>query len=447
MRTLAVVLAGLALATGLVFYGLRRVEKMGGRPEVWARRGKPAPYNDFAVYVEASRRIGDDPGLYGRTLTGDGRRYIYPPLLAALLRPLAGLSTTAAATVWYLVGLLATAIGTTASVAIATGPRAPPRDRAFAWVAGLLVALTFFDDDFRNSNANALVFALTSVGGLAFLRGRPLAGGVSFAAAVAVKLTPVLVLAWLLVRGAWRESLALLAGLLLWFVLVPSALLGPAQNATLLSDYATRFVLPWADATVRPDNLEGPPGFSVRPLLVRPLSAETWPTKWNEPRIRVASLSPGLVRALVWAATAAILAATVLAWRRRRGRPERAVDPDLGPLHLSLVATAALLVSPVTFRANLLALFLPAAVLAVVWRRSRGSPDRRRALVLGLLLFAVLLNPWTDIGIVSRRIAGIGFALSFLFFSPFALWLALLLARRLVPLGPPVASPGERALP
>jgi hypothetical protein len=126
----------------------------------------------------------------------------------------------------------------------------------------------------------------------------------------------------------------------------------------------------------------------------------------------------------------AVLAVTAWAWRRRRGEP--ALDRDLAPLHLGLVLCAALLVSPVTFRAHLVALFLPAAALVLWRRRARGSSAGARAGVLALLAFAVLLNPATDIGIVSRRVAGVEFALGVLFLSPLALWVASLVAVRAV---------------
>jgi hypothetical protein len=42
----------------------------------------------------------------------------------------------------------------------------------------------------------------------------------------------------------------------------------------------------------------------------------------------------------------------------------------------------------------------------------------------------ILLYPLTDIGIVSRKIAGIEFALTVLFLAPLALWIACLLAQR-----------------
>jgi hypothetical protein len=426
----AATIVSLAAATGLVFYGLRRVEKMGGRPETWAARGKPVPWNDFRVYVEAAARVRDDPALYERTLTPDGRRYLYPPLLATLLQPLAKTSTTTAATLWYVAGLVAMGVGAVAAAAAVAGRGAPRRDVLLALGAGALLTVPFFDDDFRNSNANGLVFAATSLGALGYVRGRPFAGGVAFGAAVALKVTPLLVLPWLLLRRAWRESAALLAGLALWFVVVPSVLVGPARNLSLLRDWATAFAAPWLGATVRPDDGGGPPGWSLRAVLVRTLSSEAWPEKWNEPRIRLASLDPSVVRALVAAASFAVLAVTAWAWRRRRDEP--ALDRDLAPLHLSLVLCAALLVSPVTFRAHLVALFLPAAALATWWRRSRGTSAGARRVVLGLLAFAVLLNPATDIGIVSRRVAGIEFALGVLFLSPLALWVASLVAVRSV---------------
>jgi hypothetical protein len=430
-RPLVAVVLLLALVgavVGLTVYGKKRVLNMGGFPDDpgQARRLR---WNDFNVYAQAARTL-EQPGLYERDMTPDRRRYIYPPLLACLLRPFTALGVTGIAVSWYVLTLVASGVGMWASVRIAAGPRAPPRDAAIAFGLAFAATFTYFDDNLRNGNANALVFALTSLGGLAFLRGRPWTGGIAFAAATALKLWPLIVLPWLVLRRSWTGVGAYAAGLVLWLVVVPSAVVGPSRNAELLGEYGDTFVGAWANATTRPDTGLGPPGFSLRPLLVRLFSAEDWPTPWNEPRIRVASLDPDLVRAMNWAGCGLILLVTALAWRRS-GRARRllgdADEGDTGPRDLSLLAAAAILVSPVSFRANFLALFLPAAWLAVWWWRGRGVPSARRVAVGALLAFFVLLYPLTDIGIVSREIAGIEFALTVLFLAPLSLWLACLL--------------------
>ncbi len=95
-RVVIACLAAAALVVGLALYGARRVDKMGGYPERAARKGKPVPLNDFVVYLEAAKHV-HEPDLYERDLTRDGRRYLYPPLLACAVTALAPMGPTGAA--------------------------------------------------------------------------------------------------------------------------------------------------------------------------------------------------------------------------------------------------------------------------------------------------------------------------------------------------------------
>src|SRR5215475_4522138 len=84
----------LALVLGGLLSGFFFASKSGNNPEVYS--------NDFNVYYHAAREIIDGRDPYASSLS-DWTPYIYPPLLAELLVPLALLPLSVAAYIWFLI--------------------------------------------------------------------------------------------------------------------------------------------------------------------------------------------------------------------------------------------------------------------------------------------------------------------------------------------------------
>src|SRR5262245_38702423 len=104
-RRAGLVLLTLALAVAAVAWGWLDV-----RQRARLDRGLSRHRTDFTVYTAASEALyrGDDPY---EARSPRGWRYVYPPLLAIVMRPLTRLPVPDAAFVWYLasVGMLAVA--------------------------------------------------------------------------------------------------------------------------------------------------------------------------------------------------------------------------------------------------------------------------------------------------------------------------------------------------
>jgi hypothetical protein len=223
-RLLLVLLVAAAIAFG--WFDVRQRARLD--------RGLSRHRTDFTVYTSASRALfaGEDPY---EARSPRGWRYVYPPLLAIVVRPLLALPVEDAATVWYGLSALALALAVVAT-ARAIGP--PAGSRAAA-VAALLCA-GFLVQTFQRGQVTVLLLALQAGAILAFLRGRDLTAGLLLAAGVALRLTPLLLAGMIgmaclrrLLRGegarAWRFPAGLAAGLLLGFVVLPVAALGPSR--------------------------------------------------------------------------------------------------------------------------------------------------------------------------------------------------------------------------
>lgn len=197
-------------------------------------------HTDATVYLAAALALdrGTDPYA---AASPRGWKYVYPPLFAALLRPIARWPVADAAFALYMLNALALA----ASAVLLARAIGPPRGALAVGVA-LLVAAPFLVQTLQRCQVTILLLA-TQVGALALLlRGRDALAGVVLALGVALRLTPALVAGMVGVACLRRllrpgERLAALTfpaglaiGLVLWFAAVPSLLLGAdrAREAT-----------------------------------------------------------------------------------------------------------------------------------------------------------------------------------------------------------------------
>lgn len=210
MERVAVIVLGIAaLVSGLYF-----ARKSGTNPEVYG--------NDFSVYYHAAREViaGRDP--YQHSL-GDWTPYIYPPLLAELIAPLALLPLPVAAYLWFLINAasIVAAAGMSASLADDKRGRGAPEQHvseSTAWRAALaacavVLVLRFVLDTFNLGQVNAVVAALAVAHVYLYARDRKALSAVALVIAVSIKLTPALLLLYHIAKLRLKFAVAC-AGLL-----------------------------------------------------------------------------------------------------------------------------------------------------------------------------------------------------------------------------------------
>jgi len=220
------VLLVVAVILGLGLYGWFDV-----RNRARTDRGPKYHRTDFTVYQAAAKALVLRTDPY-EAKNPRGYRYVYPPLLAVLLMPLAGVSPPEAALLFFF--LSAAALG----VAL-LGLGRPA-------LAGTLLCLPFLHESFERGQVTILLLAL-QIGALSAAgRRRYLVAGLLLALGTALRLTPALPAAALgLGLLAAREGLARFAGgfvggLLLFFVAVPSVVLGPARATEVTVRWVSR---------------------------------------------------------------------------------------------------------------------------------------------------------------------------------------------------------------
>ena len=163
-------------------------------------------HQDLDAYLTAGRAIWQGQPLYAPFLhhpfpdAALRPAYIYPPAFALLVAPLAVLPDAAANIVWLLIGQAALA----AAMVITLRWLRPP---AWAFTAMLCATLTFYPlwIDAVQGQANLLVLLLVTAGIAGIVQGKP-RFGIALGAAAALKLTPIILLIWLLLDRRFREA-------------------------------------------------------------------------------------------------------------------------------------------------------------------------------------------------------------------------------------------------
>jgi hypothetical protein len=201
--TLAVVFIVLALAAGVYF-----AKRSGGDYKTYS--------NDFNVYYFASRQVLSGRSPYEARL-GAWTPYLYPPLLAELMMPLALVPLPVAAYIWYLVNLVALASGAAMSASLACFGQ-PSKDRPWMfgkdsflpqYVAGIGCAIVlgrFALDCFAMGQVNPIVTFLAIAHVYFYARDRKGLSAAALAFACVLKITPLLFIIYHLARGRIRYA-------------------------------------------------------------------------------------------------------------------------------------------------------------------------------------------------------------------------------------------------
>ncbi len=182
---------------------------------------------DFFAYYKAARTFSTGEPLY--TGIGNDMPYLYPPLLAMLLAPVAAITEfRPAALIWLVVNLVVLAL----TLTLLSRTIARPRDRMALWAGAALYASTL--QTLWIGQVSILLFALATGTWLAYRAGQPVLAGVLLALAVWLKVYPIFGLIYFVWRRDWRVVTATaISGALLG--LIQLAAVGPAEFVKLIT--------------------------------------------------------------------------------------------------------------------------------------------------------------------------------------------------------------------
>jgi alpha-1,2-mannosyltransferase len=324
---------------------------------------------DFPVYHRAARQVIAGHyefypvEAYGGT-PGPGQGFRYVPAIAFLFAPFGWLSLELSALAFFVLKLAA-AWYVGATVARHAGLS---EGRRQVFLVAFLVVGGYMAEELRFGNVHFLVVALMVLAYDRAEAGSVLPPALALAVAIAIKITPVALLAYFVLRR--RVAVCLVTAAILAFLIVaPAAVMGSAANARELRAYATYAA----------EKIEEGDNYSLRGVLVRYLTPGHADVSHVE--ASVADLPMAVVNSIWLIGLAALgLAALAAVWRE-------AQDPLVRLLEFSIVMTGIVLASPHTQRRYFVTLYVPAVALAALLAR-RPSPPDKRSILFGLLAIA-----------------------------------------------------------
>ena len=372
---------GVCVALALLFLGLGystlyRAAALGG-----------VERSDFTVYHAAGVAVLDGTNIY-QAQNVRGWYYMYLPIFAVLMVPLAMLPKVAAAGVFYLLSVAALLHLAWLSAKLAGSSRP-------FWVAFATLALTAWPwmSGLTRGQASVILSWLVVVSVASFLKnGRLGRWGGAFALALAtlIRVFPGLLGLWLVLGRRWSAVFACVVAGLTLLLIIPSLLFGPRGNLDLVGQWVRTVALPTDNAAAE-DNVRY--GQMLDPRIDKNQSVQATLIRWLAPdeerggadrREKLARrLATGVNAGLVLAT----LAAAFIAGRRRPGHVPAAV------VQAAAFCVLCLLVPPVSWVHNYSLMMLPLAV--AVSRTWDGSTPLRIALLLWL---AGVVACFTDAG-------------------------------------------------
>jgi hypothetical protein len=172
-------------------------------------------FEDYKDYLAAGRAAAQHADIYATFLNHvqpiPVQGFDYPPVVAWLLQPLAGLSSTTAATAWLLV-LVACTVAGTAIIAFELLPASWPRLELTAVCAFLYAPVTY---NLWHGQMSAVVYLFLALGLRSWLRERQISLGVYIGIAAMIKIAPILLIVMLIRRRWWAACVSLAMTLVL----------------------------------------------------------------------------------------------------------------------------------------------------------------------------------------------------------------------------------------
>jgi hypothetical protein len=322
---------------------------------------------DYTVYIAAGRALLDHQDIY-LAENARGWRYVYPPPFAILLAPLTQMPLAWGALLWYL--LTVAAIGASAVMPAALLGDTPLRDKPhLVYGLPLLSVITLLISGILRSQASPFMFFFMIATFYFHLKNRPIAAGFSLACAALLKVFPLALIVYFIMRRQWRAVLATLAALALLGIVLPSLYWGWQFNL----DQIAR----WIDVVGHPAMMQNTDRAQASSLYGQLLNTAKPRNQSLEALFLSLGMPAGLTRYAVAASAALMLAAM---WAAARRIPLPKANPSASRMAENLLCGAflcwSLLISPIAETHYFGALLLPLVIL--VGYADQNSPSQRR---------------------------------------------------------------------
>lgn len=324
--------------------------------------------------------------------------YPNPPMMALILLPYYLLPELAGALAWYYTKVALTLLALMWTFRLVEDPERPFPDWAKA--LAVLLSLKPIMGDLTHGNVNLLILFLCVAALYAYQNRHEVGSGVLLGLAIVCKVTPALFLPYFVWKRAWKTLIGCVAGMLLFYVIVPSVYFGPSRNAELLGSWGNLMVKPFLSGQIAyPEYFNQ----SIPGLVARLLTDSPSDTEWVEHREQIpvayhnlATLGPIAVKAIMLGCMALFSAVVVLVCRT----PSAQRCGWRFAAEAGIVLLGMLLFSERTWKHHCVTLCVPLAVLCyrLAWEEGR----RRLGIAAALIATLVLMASTSTLGVGER---------------------------------------------
>ena len=324
---------------------------------LWKTVGRDENFQDgdYGAYFRAAASVSRGESPYGVDTVANAP-FVYSPAVAYLFRPLVPFGYMGAARIWMLVNWALCAACVVLGVRLTRTEDDRTKMSWFVLWLALLPMLNFFWANVRVGQAGALMAASCLAWAVCRRVGRPFVGGLFLAFACGLKVAPLLLVPYLLVRRDWRGLTGVAVGGLAILAL-PALWVGPEGVVGLHREWVQETLREDLSQTYRPANQSFAGVFSRLPFVS---NGSGW-------------VEPDAIRSLlrIYPFFVVLVSAALYGWIWRDAK--RGADRSRENLHLSLLLIWMTLSHPRAWSCNFAVLILPCLMLAgVVWGRAAG---------------------------------------------------------------------------
>jgi hypothetical protein len=192
-------------------------------------RFRGLPTKDYGLWYQVGLAEWQGLDVYPRPETGRLFPFMYPPSAAAMLGLLSPLGATGLMIALVAINSASWVACVLLSAWLAAGPGGRRHRHPLVLIVPTLSVIVLIHNIYLLGQPNLMLLALL-LGAFACLRlGREVAAGALVATAAAIKAFPILVLGYLVYRRMWKASIATVAALAAWLLIVPLPFRTPAQ--------------------------------------------------------------------------------------------------------------------------------------------------------------------------------------------------------------------------
>lgn len=332
---------------------------------------------DYTVYTAAGQAILDHSDLYSAQNIR-GWKYVYPPAFALLMVPFAQLPLAVGALLWYLLEVASIAAVSLMSMALLK-PWLQERHKTLLYSLPLISLCVLLVAGAQRGQASIFMFALMVATFYFHFQKRPVAAGMSLAAASLIKVFPIVLILYFCWRRQWKTLMATGAALVLMSLIVPSLFLGWSQNIHNIDR--------WVDVVGRPAMMSNTERSVATPLYEQLLDARKPRNQSLEALFLSANVSPATSKHLV-AGCALVMLLTML----RAAQFARSRFDELALAGAFLAWS--LLIPPISETHYFGALILPLTVLLgrSLYEGERSEADRSALIARGAGTMIVVMG-------------------------------------------------------